>query len=255
QTTSPVLKTDGDAILRLINVTLSSDKRVKDQESQQITSYPSSTDKTTPFLEAHGILVVLKDVVIEPSNFINSNVILLSGSQGANSHQFLAENSIFEVQNNPGSQSFINIIQFTVVIKGSIFEGQRRNINKNENRRSSLKKDIMNVVQQETCEWSTASVNIFDGVGFFESTTIKDLSEGAMKVGKGGIVTLKNSVLLYNNIPTDSKLGRNIICGGTTSSPAQLLAESSSFSEAGVENKNKWVLADRDTCKITGSLG
>ncbi|KAA6389850.1 MAG: hypothetical protein EZS28_014621, partial [Streblomastix strix] len=42
---------------------------------------------------------------------------------------------------------------------------------------------------------------------------------------------------------------------GTTSSPAQLLAESSSFSEAGVENKNKWVLADRDTCKITGSLG
>ncbi|KAA6392500.1 MAG: hypothetical protein EZS28_011975, partial [Streblomastix strix] len=259
ETTSPVLKTDGDAVLRLNNVTLSSDKRVK--EGDTITAQPSSTEKTTPFLEAHGVLVVLKDVVIEPSNFISSNVILLSGSQGANNHQFLAENSNFQVQNNPGSQSFLNIIQFTVVIKGSTFEGQRRDNNNNENRRSSLKKDIMNAVQQQTCEWSTGSVSIVDGVGFFEDTTFKSLSEGALKIGKGGIVTLKNSVLLYDNKPTDSNLGRNIICGGTAVSPAQLLAESSSFSEvepdgkAGSISRNKWVLADGATCKITGSLG
>ncbi|KAA6372550.1 MAG: hypothetical protein EZS28_031923, partial [Streblomastix strix] len=266
QSQVPLLKTEGDGILRLNNVTLSANKHSKSYEGATITAQTSSTEKTSPFLQANGKLILLYDVVIEPTNFKNCNAILLNGTKGANNHQFFAENSNFQIQlNNTGGQSFLNSQGFTVVIKGSTFKGQKRN-NRNEISNKYTKKSLINEDEKKTCEWSTASVNIVDGVGFFENTTFKGLSEGALKIGKGGIVTLKQSVLLYDNKPTEtSKVlkdsGRNIICEGTLDSPSQLLAESSSFREvepdgnAGLTSINKWVVADKTTCKITGSLG
>ncbi|KAA6383820.1 MAG: hypothetical protein EZS28_020654 [Streblomastix strix] len=258
-TDQPLLKTEDDGILRLINVTLSGDYHIKDKATNKITSQQTEHQLQAPYIEARGIKVLLYGVTVEPSNFNNCNGIVLNGSQGLNNHQFLAENSSFNVLNQIG-QSFINSQQFTVVFKDCVFRG----ININQNHLNTQKQREMTDGSAKTCDWNTGSVNIENGIGFFDRTTFNGLSEGALKVGGNGIVTLKDTVSFYGNTATPSNdilIGaqRTIICAGTDGLFAQLRAESSSFKEVKVDesiiqSNNRWVLADSGTCSIFGSL-
>jgi hypothetical protein len=45
-------------------------------------------------------------------------------------------------------------------------------------------------------------VNVVDGIAFFDNSIFKDLSEGALNVGTGAAVTIKESVQFYNNNST-----------------------------------------------------
>jgi uncharacterized OsmC-like protein len=53
---------------------------------------------------------------------------------------------------------------------------------------------------------------------------------------------------------------RNIVCDGTSDNKAELKAESVSFIDKGKDGKkdkeslNKWVLANEETCIVSGSL-
>ncbi|KAA6364411.1 MAG: hypothetical protein EZS28_040062, partial [Streblomastix strix] len=260
-TDQPLIQTEEDGILRLVNVTLSGDYHIKDKTTDEITSQQQGHQIQTPYIEARGIKVLLDGVTIEPSNFSNCNGIVLSGSQGPNNHQFLAEKSSFNVLNQIGL-SFINSKQFTVVFKDCAFRG----ININQNHLNTQNQREMNVGSAKTCDWDTGSVNIENSIGFFDRTTFSGLSEGALKVGGNGAVTLKDTVSLYENTATPSDdimngAQRNIICAGKDGLllQAQLRAESSSFKEVKVDesiiqSNNRWVLAVSGTCSIFGSL-
>ncbi|KAA6354828.1 MAG: hypothetical protein EZS28_049645, partial [Streblomastix strix] len=113
---------------------------------------------------------------------------------------------------------------------------------------------------KETCEWSSSSINIVDSTTFFDGVIFTNLGDGALKIGNKGLVTLKDSVSFYGNNPIDTNgnkksIARNIICQGVPGGLAQLLANTSSFKEVNGEvSKNKWILADKDYCIISGSL-
>ncbi|KAA6308655.1 MAG: hypothetical protein EZS28_056650, partial [Streblomastix strix] len=120
QTQAPVLKTEQDGVLRLNNVTLSADKRTKDKNTGRITTSPGST-KTTPFIEAQGKLILLYDVLVEPSNFNGCSGISLIGTKGASKHRLFAERSKFQVlNNNRGDPSFLNSKGFASVFKSCV---------------------------------------------------------------------------------------------------------------------------------------
>ncbi|KAA6326167.1 MAG: hypothetical protein EZS28_053987, partial [Streblomastix strix] len=115
---------------------------------------------------------------------------------------------------------------------------------------------------KETCIWNSGSVNIENGIAYFEDTHFANLVDGALKINSNGVVTLKDTVLFYGNKPNNGYTGmqRNIICGGTNTQNAQILASASSFreisdnNEPGELSRNKWVIKDKETCKLTGSL-
>ncbi|KAA6389590.1 MAG: hypothetical protein EZS28_014881, partial [Streblomastix strix] len=70
--------------------------------------------------------------------------------------------------------------------------------------------------------------------------------------------------LLYGNKPSGTSgrmknIQRNIVCDGEIDNKAELQAESESFIEKGVDKQykesiNKWVLINKDTCKLSGTL-
>ncbi|KAA6386878.1 MAG: hypothetical protein EZS28_017594, partial [Streblomastix strix] len=251
-TLQPLLYIKGDGSLLLNNVTLSGDQYEKQSTGEITTS--SGSEKTTPYIHSAGKLVVLNNGLVESSQFKGCNAILLNGFSGQVKNQFKAQNSQFQVlNNNKDNLNFLEAQYFNVVIKQSSFLGKDKNtVNAN--------KVIANAVTKETCDWSSSSVNVVGSITFFDNIIFSNLGDGALRIGNKGLVTLKDSVSFYGNNPIDTNgnkksIARNIICQGVPGGSAQLLANSSSFKEVGGEvSKNKWVLADKDYCIISGSL-
>ncbi|KAA6404277.1 MAG: hypothetical protein EZS28_000186 [Streblomastix strix] len=258
----PLLRTEGYSLFRLIGVTLSGQTRRRDKETDTVVVDQQQQGQfQSPFLEARGKKVVMKNVIVEPTNFVDCNAIDINGENDVVNHQLLTEDSTFQQWNDiNGGKSYLNLNKFTAVFKNSHFQGVDLNaVNANKQR--------INAVTKQTCDWNTASVNIDNSTGYFDKVTFNNLGEGALKVGNNAIATLKESVQFYRKYPiqgTDASqlTPRNIVCGKDGDLPSQLLAESSSFKEAGTDgsstggsiSKNKWISADKDNCKITGTL-
>ncbi|KAA6373759.1 MAG: hypothetical protein EZS28_030715, partial [Streblomastix strix] len=118
-----------------------------------------------------------------------------------------------------------------------------------------------NDIVSETCEWTTSAVRIEDSIAWFDSTSFTNLENGALSIGAGGKITLTNSAQLYGNKPSgitgnQQNSRRNVICDGTESNKAQLRADNISFlvDESGTQSINKWILVQKDTCELFGSI-
>ncbi|KAA6321161.1 MAG: hypothetical protein EZS28_054591, partial [Streblomastix strix] len=221
--TAPEPQTDNDGTIRLTKVTLSNKLLTKDYDTGGITAENNGQQKLAPFIQAKGKLIVISDVLFESLNFVRSSGIDIQGSSGVFNHQVIIERSNFQVLNTGDKSSFLNSQGSTLVAKNSNIFGIKGD---SKNKNYSPKQ---NAVAPETCEWDTGAVNVADGVGFFESTIFRDLSQGALKVGSLGIVTLKDTVRFYGNKVTDTTeidkgFRRNIYCAGDANGQAQLSA-------------------------------
>ncbi|KAA6378180.1 MAG: hypothetical protein EZS28_026294, partial [Streblomastix strix] len=248
KTDQPVLKTTDDGILRLIDVIFSSDQREK--KNNIITSKQSEeTTKQSPFVYASGKQVIMSNVTVQPVTFMNCGGIVLNGSKGPEYHSLIASNTKFiQIQRNEGNGNALVMIGFTVTFAYTSFNGTTSTTKTNE-------------VQEETCEWQTSAIRIEKSIVWFDSTTFTGLSDGALSVGEGSKVTLTNTSLLFSNSYSGASLNqlnarRNIICNGSLTNKAQIRAENVSFlvHQSGDESANKWILSNKDTCEIFGTV-
>ncbi|KAA6383309.1 MAG: hypothetical protein EZS28_021163, partial [Streblomastix strix] len=257
---NPLLETKGDAVLRLIGVTLSPNKRTKDGNGTHIN--PTGQSKSSPFLFAAGKQVVIINVTMEPTSFSGCSGIILDGENENTNHSLILETSTFQVPNNKnGFQSILDASNFTISIFDSIFSG-------------FFETQPQNTIEEESCEWSTSAIHLKDGEINFGNTTFTGLGDGALFVGAGAKVTISESSLLYGNKPSGmsdrmTNFQRNIVCDGQEDNKAQLQAESESFiekekkeeedEEEQEEEENqlndiKWILINPKTCELSGSI-
>ncbi|KAA6399111.1 MAG: hypothetical protein EZS28_005359 [Streblomastix strix] len=273
----PVIKTEANGVLRLVDVTLSPQKRYK--TTQGIDYEPTSTKiKNSPFILANGKQVVLDYVIMEPTTFIGCSGITIKGSKGNNKHTAIITDSEFNslgVSLNSGQSSAFNsiyddngvfnaneqeqgsaieIVNFTAIIQNTTFKG--------------VPSEEVNEGQvQGYCEWSTGAIQVERSIVWIENSTFTELQEGGIKIKAGGKVTLTGTTKLYGNkLPVINgwiwSARRNIVCQSDTNGQfASLRADFGSFTGDGfsekllVTSKNKWIQENRESCKITGSLG
>ncbi|KAA6404140.1 MAG: hypothetical protein EZS28_000343, partial [Streblomastix strix] len=86
-----LIETIGDAVLRLIGVTLSPNKRTKDGNGTHIN--PTGQSKSSPFLFAAGKQVVIINVTMEPTSFSGCSGIILDGENENTNHSLILETS------------------------------------------------------------------------------------------------------------------------------------------------------------------
>ncbi|KAA6366245.1 MAG: hypothetical protein EZS28_038228, partial [Streblomastix strix] len=257
----PLIKTDDDGILRLIDIVLSPEQRVKSGDSIQIHKQGDNT-KQQPFIYASGKLVILNGVTMEPTTFHSCSGIILNGTHGLSLHSFVTENTHFTgIDRKLGSGSSIIAIGFTLNIINTQFIGQIPSSTTSSTSKSSINSYKKNKINDEQCDWSTSSIKIEKSIAYFDSTTFTGLENGALSIGEGGKVTLTNSTVMYGNKPSGvsgrlQNIQRNIICDGTVSNKAQLRANSVSFliDGSGTQSTNKWILSKKDTCELFWDL-
>ncbi|KAA6393328.1 MAG: hypothetical protein EZS28_011144 [Streblomastix strix] len=217
------------------------------------TSGESDNQKKSPFLFAAGKQIVIINVTMEPTSFIGCSGIILDGENEITNHSLVLETSTFQVPNNKnGFQSILDTSNFTIVIFDSIFSG-------------FFGTQTQNADEEDTCEWSTSAIHLKDGEINFGNTTFTGLGDGALFVGTGAQVKISQSSLLYGNKPSGTNgrmtnFQRNIVCDGEEDKKAELKAELVSFIEKGKEGEqdevsiNRWILINKKTCKLSGSI-
>ncbi|KAA6396960.1 MAG: hypothetical protein EZS28_007515, partial [Streblomastix strix] len=249
QTQQPLISSEDESVLRLINVILTTNQYTKKEEIITVQNI-KQTEIQSPFIYTTGKQLILTDVKTDQATFNDCSAIILNGSNGVNSHSAVVTGSKFVgIERSVGSGSAIGSIGFTMVFTHSSFTESNSNTYKR------------NEIISKTCEWTTSAVRIEDSIAWFDSTSFTNLENGALSIGAGAKVTLTNSAQLYGNKPSgisgnQQNARRNIICAGTPSNTAQLRADNISFlvDESGAESGNKWILAQRDTCELFGAI-
>ncbi|KAA6396171.1 MAG: hypothetical protein EZS28_008300, partial [Streblomastix strix] len=250
----PLIEMSGNSLLQLIGITVSPNKRTKDDKGIHIEQ--SKSPKSSPFLSASGKQVLIDNMIMEPTSFYGCSGIILKGENEEINHSFILNISTFHVSNyEQGLQSILNSNGFTVRVFDTIFIGllEQEGI------------QAQNVVNdEESCQWSTSTVHLKEGDVYFGNTTFSGLGDGALFVGAGAKVTISETTLLYGNKPSGTSgrmknIQRNIVCDGEEDNKAELQAESESFIEKGIDGQykesiNKWVMINKDTCLLTGIL-